>query len=90
MYRKNHRAESDRVKQSGLNSPHGRRGAICEHFGWTYDYLLHGVAWSIVQRMMIDAPNYNSEKEEKEKFEDLNKEMDKAFSELTEEGGANA
>ena len=59
MYRKNHRAESDRVKQSGLNSPHGRRGAICEHFGWTYDYLLHGIAWSIVQRMMIDAPSFD-------------------------------
>ena len=59
MYRKNHRAESDRVKQSGLNFPHGRLGAICEHFGWTYDYLLHGVAWSIVQRMMIDAPSFD-------------------------------
>lgn len=37
----------------------GRRGAICEHFGWTYDYLLHGIAWSLVQRMMIDAPSYD-------------------------------
>ena len=45
--------------QRGLNSPHGRRGAICEHFGWTYDYLLHGIAWSIVQRMMIDAPLFD-------------------------------
>lgn len=58
---KNHNAESDREKQRGLNSPHGRRGAICEHFGWTYDYLLHGIAWSIVQRMMIDAPSYDFE-----------------------------
>jgi len=57
--RKNHNADSDRGKQRGLNSPYGRRGAICEHFGWTYDYLLHGIAWSIVQRMMIDAPSYD-------------------------------
>ena len=57
--RKNHNADSDRGKQRGLNSPHGRRGAICQHFGWTYDYLLHGIAWSVVQRMMIDAPSYD-------------------------------
>lgn len=49
----------NRGKQYGLNSPHGRRGAICEHFGWTYDYLLHGIAWTTVQRMMIDAPSYD-------------------------------
>ena len=58
VHRQNHYAQSDRVKQRGLNSPHGRRGAICEHFGWSYDYLLHGIAWSVVQRMMIDAPSY--------------------------------
>jgi hypothetical protein len=23
------------------------------------DYLLNGIAWSIVQRMMIDAPSYD-------------------------------
>lgn len=61
VHRQNHNAESDRAKQRGLNSPHGRRGAICEHFGWSYDYLLHGIAWSIVQRMMIDAPSYDTE-----------------------------
>lgn len=32
---------------------------MCQHFGWTYDYLLHGIAWSVVQRMMIDAPSYD-------------------------------
>ena len=41
-----------------MNSPHGRRGAICAHFGWTYDYLVNGIAWSLVERMMIDAPSY--------------------------------
>ena len=58
--RKNHRSESDRGKQLGLKSPLGRRGAICQHFGWSYDYLLHGIAWSVVQRMMIDAPSYQT------------------------------
>ena len=33
---------------------------ICSHFGWTYDYLLNGIAWSMVQRMMVDAPRYDS------------------------------
>lgn len=59
--RPNSNADSDRGKQRGLNSPHGRRGAICSHFGWTYDYLVNGIAWGLVQRMMIDAPNYESE-----------------------------
>jgi len=44
-----------------LNSPHGRRGAICSHFGWTYDYLTNGIAWSLVQRMMLDAPSYDAD-----------------------------
>ena len=52
-------ADSDRGKQRGLSSPHGRRGAICAHFGWTYDYLVNGIAWSLVQRMMLDAPSYD-------------------------------
>ena len=42
-----------------MNSPHGRRGAICSHFGWTYDYLVNGIAWALVQRMMMDAPSYD-------------------------------
>ena len=52
-------ADSRRGKSYGLNSPHGRRGAICAHFGWTYDYLTRGIAWGIVQRMMVDAPGYD-------------------------------
>ena len=59
--RPKHNAGSDRGKQRGLNSPHGRRGAICAHFGWTYDYLVNGIAWGLVQRMMIDAPSYDIE-----------------------------
>ena len=50
---------SDRGKQRGLNSPHGRRGAICAHMGWTWHYPHEGIAWPIVQRLMIDAPSYD-------------------------------
>lgn len=34
------------------------------HFGWTMDYLLNGIAWSVVQRMMIDAPSYDTDDKE--------------------------
>lgn len=29
---------------------------MCAHFGWTVDYLEHGISWGKVQRMLIDAP----------------------------------
>lgn len=64
--RQDNNADSDRGKQRGLNSPHGRRGAICAHYGWTLDYLTNGIAWSIVQRMMIDAPSFDMDKEDEE------------------------
>ncbi|QYR03377.1 hypothetical protein [Riemerella anatipestifer] len=41
-------------------------GQICHHFGWTLDYLLWEVNWRIVQRMLIDAPDYDDDKKEKE------------------------
>jgi hypothetical protein len=34
---------------------------LCAHFGWTYDYLIHGIAWGLVERMMIDAPSYDAD-----------------------------
>ncbi|MCM1543712.1 MAG: hypothetical protein NC110_00275 [Ruminococcus sp.] len=34
---------------------------MCAHFGWTYDYLINGIAWSLVERMMIDAPSYDTD-----------------------------
>ncbi|MDO4782986.1 MAG: hypothetical protein Q4A09_07220 [Capnocytophaga felis] len=64
--RPKHNADSDRGRQRGLKSPHGRRGAICSHFGWTWHYLHEGIAWSLVQRMMIDAPSYETEDDENE------------------------
>lgn len=39
-----------------MNSLYGVRGSICAHFGWTWDYLTHGIAWAIVERMIADAP----------------------------------
>lgn len=27
--------------------------------GWTWHYLHEGIAWPIVQRLMIDAPSYD-------------------------------
>lgn len=41
-------------------------GQICHHFSWTLDYLLWGVDWRIVQRMLIDAPSYKTDDEKKE------------------------
>ena len=49
-----------------MRSPHGRRGAICSHFGWTLDYLTNGIAWSVVQKMMLDAPSYDIDNGEEE------------------------
>ncbi|QNS42720.1 hypothetical protein H0S70_07165 [Chryseobacterium manosquense] len=46
-------------------------GQICHHFGWTLDYLLWEIDWRIVQRMMIDAPVYESDDEKKDKEIDL-------------------
>ncbi|MBW9198393.1 hypothetical protein EVD32_00445 [Bacteroidales bacterium SW299] len=34
---------------------------MCAHFGWTLDYLLHGIPWGTVQRMLIDAPGVEDE-----------------------------
>lgn len=36
----------------------GLRGVICERFGWTMKYLLHGIPWIDVHTMMVDAPQY--------------------------------
>lgn len=42
-------------------------GQVCHHFGWTLDYLLWDIDWRIVQRMLIDSPSYESEKEKSKK-----------------------
>ncbi|WP_078395080.1 hypothetical protein [Elizabethkingia anophelis] len=40
-------------------------GQICSHFHWTFDYLLWEIDWRIVQRMLIDASNYETDDEKK-------------------------
>lgn len=59
-------------------------GQICHHFGWTLDYLLWEVDWRIVQRMLIDAPDYDSDKKDEKEInlteqspEDLEKMLEK-------------
>lgn len=68
--RPHNNADSGRGKSKGLNSPHGRRGAICAHFGWTYDYLLNGISWALVEKMMMDAPSYDSGDGDTERYMD--------------------
>ncbi|HAY3504273.1 TPA: hypothetical protein JRX02_002899 [Elizabethkingia anophelis] len=46
---------------------YGNVGQICHHFGWTLDYLLWEVDWRIVQRMLIDAPDYDYDKDDEKK-----------------------
>lgn len=62
--RKPNNDSGSHTKVKGLNSPFGRRGAICQNFGWTWDYLLHGIAWAVVQRIMCDLPSYDSENDD--------------------------
>lgn len=56
--RKDDSTDSGSHRERGLKSTYGRRGSICAHFGWTLEYLEHGIEWAIVQRMLIDAPGY--------------------------------
>lgn len=28
----------------------------CSHFGWTFDYVVDGIDWRVLQRMLIDSP----------------------------------
>lgn len=39
-------------------STYGRRAAICEKFGWTMEYLAHGISWAYVIRCLVDFPRY--------------------------------
>ena len=56
-----HKRPDTTYRATGLKSPHGRRGSVCAHFGWTLDYLLHGISWGMVQRMIVDAPGAEEE-----------------------------
>ena len=54
------KTETDRGRTVGLKSPYGIRGSICKEYGWTWEYLHFGIAWSIVQRILSDAPGYET------------------------------
>lgn|GEM_PF-798665 len=58
---KGNSTKSGRGRRTGLKSPYGHAGAILAHFHWTWDYLLWGLPWATVQKMMIDAPGYEFE-----------------------------
>lgn len=45
-----------------MKSIHGVMGQICHYFSWTLDYLLDYPDWFVVQRMLIDAPKYDTGK----------------------------
>lgn len=49
-----------------MKSPAGRRGSICAHFGWTYEYLTHGISYPLLTRMLIDAPDYSNDDDKTE------------------------
>ncbi|MCF2498403.1 hypothetical protein [Dyadobacter chenhuakuii] len=54
-----------------MKSPFGSRGAILAHFHWTWDYLLWGIKWPVVQRMLADGPDYGSKDKKESDHEDL-------------------
>lgn len=35
---------------------------ICAHFGWTWEYLHHGIPFNTVQKIMRDLPEYGPDK----------------------------
>ncbi|MDC8028309.1 hypothetical protein I6H88_13925 [Elizabethkingia bruuniana] len=46
---------------------YGNAGQICHHFSWSLEYLLWEVDWRIVQRMLIDGPDYDYDKDDDKK-----------------------
>lgn len=46
-----------------MNSAWGNRSEILKYFGWTYDYLLWGIAWINVSLMLADGARYESSDE---------------------------
>ena len=49
-----------------MNSPWGQLGEICSHFGWSYDYLLRGIAWINVQLMLADGAKMKNVEKDKD------------------------
>lgn len=55
-------SDADGAEQLGMKSPYGQRDSILAKYHWTLDYLLWGIKWSVVQRMLIDASRYKYSK----------------------------
>lgn len=49
----------------GMKTPYGRRGQICAHFGWSWQYVNHGISYAEICRIMADLPSYDYDKTEK-------------------------
>lgn len=46
---------------------------MCQHFGWTWDYLHNEIAYNTIQKILIDLPDHNSEdQDEDENDEEIN------------------
>lgn len=69
-----------------MNSLYGLRGSICARFGWTWDYLTHGIAWSIVERMIADAPGIDYNTNERIEHLELTDENADEIKRMIEEG----
>lgn len=54
---------------------------ICAHFGWTWEYLHHGIPFNTVQKIMQDLPEYDSD-------DDLEKETGEIKEQTAEEFAA--
>lgn len=42
-------------------------GTIAAHYGWTYNYIMWGVAWVNLQAIMADEQRYEYNKSDKDK-----------------------
>ncbi|WP_262246955.1 hypothetical protein [Parapedobacter soli] len=47
-----------RGKTKGGLSPQGHRAQVCAHFGWTMQYMLWGISWMQLHKMLVDQPVY--------------------------------
>lgn len=50
-----------------MNSVYGSVAQACHHFGWTLDYVLWGIDWRVLGRMLIDFPSVDYSEMDKEK-----------------------
>jgi hypothetical protein len=60
-------SEPDRDRQLGLKSPYGQLHSIASTYHWTLEYIMWGIPWMVLQRMLIDAPRYETAKKEETK-----------------------